>query len=633
MANFKWVLFFMLYLMGLNVSAQGGFDEVAQAAGIDFVAVFSDPLAFSAQGGVGWFDYDNDGDQDLYLTGGAAPDGLFNNNGDGSFTEVTVIAGFSVMDTSVYTQGVVTGDIDNDGFREVFITTEDHNSNYLYYNNGDGTFTDISVSAGVFDGGNSASACFGDYNLDGLIDLYVANWCTDFTVFLENNEVDTIPTTQNYFYVNNGDLTFTESSVLLGVDNSDGCGLAPTFSDFDNDGDMDLLVGNDFGSLPGNSSNRLYENLYPIDVFQDVSNQTNMDAEMFSMGNAVGDYDENGLLDYYITNEANDGLFRNDGGSFSNQITTAGLEYPISPCLDEIEISLVFGWGCGFLDYNHDTYLDLFVANGDLYMTFPRPCIQECKLFENNQADGTFTDVSAQNGVDDDYVSRGAAIADYDNDGDLDILLGITDSVIGNKNVRLFKNTNVDGNWIKVDLEGVISNRDGFGARVEVMFEGRTLIREVDGGSSFNSHHSTIVHFGLGEAQMIDSLRIRWLSGTVDEFYQVSPNQRLNIVEGQSAVITEVIETQKPKAELSIYPNPVSDNRLEFSVQSSESGPFELLLRDVQGRIVQSLIGGVLVNGKKTGLFHLSSDISKGVYLVSAVSDSKIFATDLLIVN
>lgn len=633
MANYRWVLFSVLSFLSLNLSAQVGFDEVAEAAGIDFVAIVSDPVEFPTQGGAAWFDYDSDGDQDLYLTGGAAPDGLFNNNGDGSFIEVTDLAGFGAMDTSVYTQGVVTGDIDNDGFREVFITTEDHDSNYLFYNNGDGTFTDISVSAGVFDGGNSASACFGDYNLDGLLDLYVTNWCVGIMEFMQNNEAGTIPTIQNYFYVNNGDLTFTESSVLLGVDNPSGCGLAPTFTDFDNDGDMDLLVGNDFGPVSGNSSNRLYENQYPNDEFQDVSAQTNMNAEMFSMGTAIGDYNEDGRLDYYITNEANDNLFRNDGGSFSNQIGIAGLEYPFGPCLDQIEIGPIYSWGCGFLDFDNDTYLDLFVGNGDLDMDFPRPCIQKCKLFGNNQADGTFTDLSAQMGVNDDYVSRGVAIADYDNDGDLDILLGITDSIIGNENVRLFENSNVDGNWIEVGLEGGVSNRDGFGTRVEVMFEGRTLIREVDGGSSFNSHHSSIVHFGLGEAQVIDSLRIRWLSGIVDEFYQVNPNQRLNIVEGQSVLITEVTEIQKAEAQLSIYPNPVSGNRLEFVIQSSESGSFELFLRDVQGRIVQSLVGGVFVNGEKTGLFHLSSNISKGAYLVSAESDSKIFATDLLIVN
>ncbi len=616
--------------MPFMCSAQNGFTDVALGSGVDFVAIISDPLGLPAQGGAAWFDFDGDLDEDLYLTGGMLPDALFRNDGTGSFINVTQSAGFEILDTSVYTMGVVTGDIDNDGFREVFITTEDHNLNYLFYNNGDGTFTDISVSAGVAQGGNSASAAFGDYNLDGFLDLYVTNWCVEFT----EGQVDTFPTIQNYFYVNNGNLTFTEVSEALEIDNSDGCSLAVTFTDYDDDGDMDIFLANDFGFMEGNSSNRLYKNLYPLNGFEDVSVETNMDVGIFGMGVAIGDYDENGRLDYYVTNGGPDRLFRNDGNDFSDQLVAAGIEYLLSPCLNPNIFRENYGWSCGFLDFNNDSYLDLFVANGDIGVHYPRPCLNECKLFQNNAANGTFTDVSQQMGVADDYMSRGAAIADYDLDGDLDILLCMSDTTVGNHKVRLFNNELTGMNWIVIRPEGVTGNRDAFGSRVEVMFQGRHLIREVDGGSGFNSHHSSQVHFGLGTTTLIDTLRVTWMGGGMDEYYDVPVNQYLNLIEQSNLVsISQSSPEEFSNDNFIVSPNPISEANFSVSLNLIENKTIDLKLVGTRGRVLYSFLKSKTVERNETLKLSLPRNIKAGMYQLQLSGDNVWVVQKLLVIR
>ncbi|MBL4586928.1 MAG: VCBS repeat-containing protein [Flavobacteriales bacterium] len=391
------------------------FYEVSLSAGVNHRAVFSDTI-FAAQGGVAWFDYNMDGNEDLYLTGGDVADALYENNGYGGFVDVTASAGLSMMDESVKTMGVISGDIDNDGYRELFITTEDASTNHLLYNNGDGTFTDISVSAGVNGGGNSASAAFGDYDLDGDLDLYVTNWCVE---MLDAETIDTFPSIKNYLYRNNGDLTFTEVSEDFGVADANGCSLGVMFTDFDNDRDVDLMIANDFGYLLGNNENCLFRCEYPGAGFVDVSEQTSFNFGINGMGMAQGDYDEDGDLDYYISNVGNDLLLRNNGSSFSNMTSNAGLENETVQTLDQSGWANTFGWGCGFFDFDNDSYLDLFVANGDLSFKGPaRPSLDANKLYLNN-GNATFTDVSTLAGVADTYMSRGFACSDYDNDGDM----------------------------------------------------------------------------------------------------------------------------------------------------------------------------------------------------------------------
>ena len=600
-----------LIILSLQLNAQVAFTDVAQSSGINFVAVFSDDV-FTAQGGVAWFDYDKDGFEDLYLAGGANADALFRNNGDGTFAEVTALAGLDLLDGSINTMGVVTGDIDNDGFREIFVTTEDSDLNHLFYNNGDGTFTDISVSAGVHAPGNSASATFGDINKDGFLDLYVTNWCVEM-FHMETH--DTFPSMQNYLYLNNGDLTFEEVSADYGVADPEGCGLAATFTDYDGDGDVDLLLGNDFGPLPGNSNNKLFRNEYPINSFTDVSVATGMDMEMFSMGIAIGDYNEDGQLDYYITNEATDALLTRTDSTYTNQTMIAGVEYTAVPCLDGVTLWASYGWGCGFADFDLDSHIDLFVVNGDLHWGYPRPCLNESKLFMN-QGNSTFQDYSYSAGVSDPYMSRGGAFCDFDNDGDIDILLGTTDSVGGNANVKLFRNEQQEGNWLTLNLQGTQGNRDAYGTRVEVVVDGRKLIRECDGGSSFNSHHSSRIHFGLGEASEVDTLRIRWMSGTVDEFHHVLPNAPYSITEGLG-IVTSIDQNRGVKTvQMELFPNPTATGSIGYSISGRVPTSYTISLLDLTGKFVQETRYEQPISHSKKGSLMLPENISNGIYLV-----------------
>ncbi len=619
----------VLCLVSISCYCQLPFTDVSQTAGIDFVTVFSDEI-FPTQGGAAWFDYDRDNDQDLYLTGGANKDAFYRNNGDGTFTEVTVAAGFGLMDTSIYTMGVVSGDMDNDGYREVFVTTEDHDFNRLFYNNGDGTFTDISISAGVFEGGNSASATFGDINLDGFLDLYVTNWCVE----MFNMEThDTFPTMQNYLYMNNGDLTFTESSVEYGVEDSTGCGLAATFTDFDNDGDVDLLLGNDFGPLPGNSDNRMFENRYPDPFFLDVSAQQNLDMEMFSMGIAIGDYNEDQQLDYYITNEGSDALLKSDGGTYTYDTQLAGVNNQFVTCLDGITVRPTYGWGCGFGDFDNDTYLDLFVVNGDLHWQYPRPCVDESKMFIN-EGDGTFQDQTLQLGLSDPYMSRGGAFADYDNDGDLDILLGVNDSITGNRSVKLFRNDYADGNYLTLFLEAVTGNRDAFGTPVSVKVDGRTLIRECDGGSSFNSHHSSVIHFGLGSNAVVDTLIIGWSGGTEEKYYNVPTNQFYEVSElGGIVGVNELLVGADSDVSFHIYPNPVLNSYVAYSLSDANSRIWTLTLVDITGRTISTIFQHEVVNGTLTDELEIPNELDSGTYMFVLQSEDEQIYRKLILLN
>jgi len=310
--------------------------------------------------------------------------------------------------------GVITGDIDNDGYRDVFVTTWIDEHNLLFKNNGDGTFQEISASAGILDTALSTAASFGDFNLDGFLDIYVVNYIdpskppTDDSGFYYT-------CSPNYLYMNNGNETFTEVASLYGVADT-GCGLAIAFTNYDQDSDVDIYIANDFGAWVLHNS--LYQNNYPSPDFSNVSVSSSMNDAIYGMGIAIGDYDEDGDLDYYVTNLGRNVLRNNQGnGLFIDLTDSAG----VANTYTDSNLFAV-GWGTAFLDYDNDTYLDLFVVNGHI----PADSIianapSNPDVFYKNNGDGTFTDLSASLGVDDTSMARGFALGDYDNDGDLDL--------------------------------------------------------------------------------------------------------------------------------------------------------------------------------------------------------------------
>jgi len=520
----KAILYLFFLLGGTNLIAQTSFEEVSITSGVEHLFVSFNMMG----GGVAWFDFNNDGFEDLVAAGGARPDRLFKNNGNGTFIDITTFSGLS--NQGVFkTLGVVTGDINNDGYREIFITTERQDPNILYLNNGDGTFSDISATAGFTSKMWSMGAAMGDFNLDGLLDIYVINYIENSSSVANEEDVtigfdhDCYP---NELYLNNGDNTFTEIGSLSKTDDL-GCGLAVTTTDFDEDGKPDIYVANDFGEwvLP----NAMLRNDHPENGFTNASVASGLDAAIYGMGIAVGDYDRDGLLDYYVTNLGRNVLFHNEGGGHFLDLTDQAEVANTS-----VDTLLATSWGTAFFDCDNDGFEDLFVANGYV-PTAPFITAAEedpNKLFWN-LGNGTFKDISSTSGIDNGEVGRGMAVADYDNDGDMDIALSKLELLRDSEgNMFLYKNKLSDGShWLKVKLEGVKMNRDAFGSKIKLLKDGNVWIHEINGGSSHLSQNTSIAHFGLGQHTSLDSLQVIWPGGKRQSYSNLEADKTYFVLE------------------------------------------------------------------------------------------------------
>ena len=519
------------------------FVDVTEKAGIDFRHVNGAEGAYhlpeTLGAGGAFFDADNDGFLDIYLVNSGywnkpssanrAMSVLYRNNRDGTFTDITQAA--RVANLGNYGQGAACADYNNDGNVDLYVTN--FGANVLYRNNGDGTFTDVTVSAGVGDPGWSSSACFLDYNSDGFLDLFVVNYLVysrDITyppcgedgthTYCHPSLFEGAP---DRLYRNNGDGTFTDVSQAAGVGGVGGMfhgkGLGVVSADFNNDGAPDLYVAND-----DTRNDFFYNNgdgtFSEISLLAGCAYSFNGVAQA-GMGVTVGDYNSDSWLDIFVTNlsyETN-ALYRNNGdGTFTDVIYEAHLGK---------ESYLFVGFGTGFFDADSDGWLDLFIANGHIIdniedthdiLTYRQPD----QLFRNN-GNGTFQEVSARAGG---YfqgvaVSRGTLFGDYDSDGDVDIL------VTQNRGpVTLLRNeTETQNNWVSVKTVGVISNRDGIGTRATVKTGGHTQTQEVNPGSSYMSTHDARCYFGLGANTTVDRLELRWQSGVVQVFENLPANQ------------------------------------------------------------------------------------------------------------
>ena len=568
-------------------------------------------------GGCAFFDFNNDGLEDIYLTSARERDGLFVNNGDGSFTNITAAAGLGA--TANYAcMGVVTGDIDNDGDRDIYLATAWMEHSRLYINNGDSTFTDISISAGIhLDSSWAYTASFGDYNNDGLLDIHVGNYLDTIGFIKDSSGVNVIgyqhQCSANTLWLNNGDLTFTNVSSSTGAGET-GCNLSSVFTDYDNDGDVDIMNANDFGIWV--SPNSLLQNNYPANSFSDVSVAANANAAIYGMGIAVGDYDRDLDLDYYITNIGRNVLHQNNGdGTFSYRDSMAG----VSNTFVIQDSTYTTGWGTGFMDIDNDGWVDLMAVNGFIQVVdlFETAYYDPDKLYHNN-GDGTFSDVSMTVGVDDSVVSRGFAYGDYDNDGDNDLLvLPVTNDTFFTRKAILYRNDLANGNhWLKAKLQGVMSNRDGFGAHIQLFDNGIAWVHEVNSGGSHGSQHSSVAHFGLGTASSIDSLVVLWPSGLRQSLYNVSAGQQITIIEG--------VTTGKPSIhplnslQLEAFPNPAHQQLTIYT--ESKRLEAELGLYNVFGTLVYQQN---LVQGAQTIKLNLNElNLAAGVYLLSLKNES-----------
>src|ERR1700722_4388274 len=535
------------------------FTDVTHAAGLDkFHHRSGDPekrtILETPGSGVALLDYDNDGWLDIYLVNGStfpalkgkeAPPRamLLHNNHDGTFTDVTDKAGVA---NERWGFGVAVADYDNDGWPDIYVTN--FGKNRLYHNNHDGTFTDVAEKASVTLGGWSTGATWGDYDHDGLLDLFVpgyAKFDPDNPPisghgglppgFCQFRGVEVmcgprgLPGEHDHLFRNNGDGTFTDVSVMAGVSDPKGYyGFASVFVDVDDDGWVDLAVAND--SVP----KYLYRNKHD-GTFEDISYLSgfalNDDGrEQASMGIAVGDYNHDGRVDFYITNFSDDynTLYRNDGdASFSDVSSRAGVANLTIPFL---------GWGTGFLDYDNDGWLDLFVANGHVYPgvdnhDWGTTWAQRPLLLRN--LNGTkFAEAPPATGSGLAVVksARGAAFGDLFNDGHIDVVTNNMDST-----PTLLRNVVENGNhWVTFKLVGNgKSPHDAIGAKIFLTAGGFRQRADVFSGGSYASSSDQRLHFGLGSAKKVDKVEIHWPDGTKQEISVPSVDRIYTVVEGK----------------------------------------------------------------------------------------------------
>ena len=517
----------LLFFYGWISNAQQTFIDVTENAGIDHqYEVYEGTFG----GGVTVFDVNNDGFEDLYITSGIKSDRLYLNNGDGTFKNTFKGSGLEITNNYV-TQGVVSADINKDGYRDLFITTittTDGKSviprakNLLFLNNGDATFKDVTNQYGLEDLNSfSTGPSFGDFNSDGYPDLFVGNYFQEFTgklgIIKDATIVSANQTAKSYLLENKEGKKFKNVYKDYGLGHK-GFGFGGVFTDYDNDNDQDLLVNQDFGykAVP----NFLYQNEYPDDNFIDVSKETEMDLKINAMGAAVGDYNGDGWMDYYITNI-----------KFNMLMENQGIGKPFVDKAKELgTYNLAISWGANFADFDHDEDLDLFVSNGDLN---PNCTPMGNFYFENN--DNTYTEKGRELAINDYGIGRGSVIFDMDNDGDMDLLVVNQKPILNYPTTsitRLFRNDLAKGNWLKVALNGQASESNGIGSRVTVVANGKRIIREIDGGgSSHLSQNSVIAHFGLGATTVVDSVIVNWTGGNTQILTNLNTNQQLEIVE------------------------------------------------------------------------------------------------------
>jgi hypothetical protein len=715
------------------------FTDVSKQAGIDFLPV-RNHIGIS-WGGIAVIDYNNDGYDDIYIPGGDTSDALYRNNGNGTFSNIIVESGIKKITDKFVTLTAIAGDIDNDGFTDLLVTTFSFRDSIntfgtliLLKNNGNSTFTDISIPSNVGRDTFLSGACsFGDVNNDGYLDIYVGG--------LINNRHDynTVQYKANIpykwqmgpdkLYLNQKNATFKDVAKEIGIVDP-GASLGAAFFDYNNDANIDLYTANDDFATPDSTfPNKLFENQFSKSNFIDVAGKVNVDERNTAMGIAVGDYDENGFLDLYVTYCGRNSLLNNDGkGNFKNMAFVAGVEnddvivadsanssknvdytytpYPGFVGLDsskiyyckkgtndcihlnfyikvldvgteefhawpifklvgnnmylemeknkisnfcfplednyEIKFSVepfshgiekveynnsklpTTGWGANFLDYNNDGLLDLYVANGS--EGYSGAMFDNTNSLYQNIGKGRFKDITQTSGANTPWSSRGSVTLDYDNDGDQDIFVMNMDydSTI-NTTIKpyciLYRNNLLkDGynNWLEIKLKGINANIDGVGAMLKAHIGFKTLIRQIDGGSSHMSSSTKIAHFGLGPYRKVDSLEVIWPGGVKQMVYNVAVNEKITIIQDGKEPFSNKIETLDSVLTYAYY-NKIN-NTLDFKITSKNTKDVKLEVYDKIANKMKDVYSGEVTKNKTYAFTVSTKKYKSGIYYYKIVT-------------
>lgn len=564
----------LIFLLTFNFSwAQLSFQESAIANGVGVSYGVS-----TYGGGVSFCDFDGDGWDDITYSTTDGEEVYFYKNNSGTFTLIDL----GINDT-YRTKQVIWIDYDSDGDKDFFATSIS-GLNKFYENDGNMNFTDITATCGLFtDNKYTYGASFGDIDNDGDLDVFICN--RDDVTFNQ----------YNYLYRNDGG-TYVEVTSSAGINLGNQVSFTSAFFDYNNDGYQDIYVANDKPANP----NRLYEN-DGDGTFTDVSVISGAGIAIDAMSTTIGDYNNDGWFDIYVTNTtAGNQLLENNGdGTFTNVAPFIGVSFES------------IAWGAVFLDADNDSNLDLYVSgifDGSVPSLLP-------SAFYENQGDDTFSIPSGIGFSGDILTSFSNALGDFNNDGLPDIIvMNDTD------NNFLWENTTTNSNnWLKLKLEGVTSNKDGIGSKIEINAGGKTQYRYTLNGEGYIGQNSNTEFIGLGAATIIDYLKITWLSGTVDYFTNLNTNQTLSIVEGESLSVDDY-----SIVDISLFPNPAS-SKLYIQLKNNNSNTIKIELYNLLGkRVLSKIFAG------NTTMLDVSN-YNSGMYILKCTIDDTILTKKVII--
>lgn len=569
----RFFLTFCIFTFSTQIYAQAYFEDQATALGVGDMCG-----TIYLGGGISFYDFNNDGWDDITIsTQSGDPLKIYKNNGDGTFSLETTLN----PNNNAQQKQVIWVDFDNDGDNDLYISSDIHGSRL--YRNDVSALVDITTISGLpLAAMDNFGASWGDYNNDGNLD-----------VFLCNRGLTTDQ--QNYLYKNNGDGTFSNVSDAAGISTGSHLSFCSAFFDYNNDGWQDIYMANDKLS----TTNILYKN-NGNGTFTDVSEESGTNIAIDAMSVTIADYNKDTWFDIYVTNGTDGNYFlkNNGNGTFTNIAQNTGTMFNS------------VAWGSVFLDAENDGDLDLYVSG---MFDGTVPSLPSAAFYTNGGSD-TFTIESSSGFANDTGESYSNAIGDTDNDGFPEIVVNNS----GDENIFLWKNETVNtNNWLKVNLEGVASNKQGIGAIIELKSGGVSQYRYTVCGEGYISQNSGTEFFGVGTSN-IEYLKITWLGGAQDIFYNVTPNQTLNILEGSSPLSTEEFHANNA---FQVYPNP-SNGKIWINSTTNET--YNYIIFDGKGMQVKS---GKIIQQKYIDISALSS----GYYLLKILSEKGIFNKKIML--